>query len=395
MTICYRSRRTLPLLLALTLLLMPGSGLSASRSLPIDVYFTLALCGDGQTAYACTMEGHLFRYRAGESRLEPLPLRQAYDSKTDTLMGMCVINGGVYYLYYDSNILHLMYAEAESLPETIAIPVRDVKGARAGSYIKHLVCDNQVLWLMLDVRNNDSYVLARFDLEQNSMTAFDSSRGLYGFALLGDGRIALGFSMYENEKVFGRLSILDTASGKISQQVDIPERPEAMAFDETSGAVLYVSQSRLWAWPLSGKPRELRNMPVNGNGWSNPGIVMKGSLLSIHMNGLFLADPREISAGSLHIIGDGPGFGYFGNCYDTFMTLRPDVDLSFQYQPSLNETINTGELGQRIKTGMLPFDVMCTDTQEYDLPGCICTSSTAGQKTPNWPWTMCAQPSSI
>jgi hypothetical protein len=141
MTICYRSRRTLPLLLALTLLLMPGSGLSASRSLPIDVYFTLALCGDGQTAYACTMEGHLFRYQAGESRLEPLPLRQAYDSKTDTLMGMCVINGGVYYLYYDSNILHLMYAEAEGLPETIAIPVRDVKGARAGSYIKHLVCD--------------------------------------------------------------------------------------------------------------------------------------------------------------------------------------------------------------------------------------------------------------
>ena len=30
--------------------------------------------GDGQTAYLGTMHGLLFRYRAGESQLEPLPL---------------------------------------------------------------------------------------------------------------------------------------------------------------------------------------------------------------------------------------------------------------------------------------------------------------------------------
>ena len=363
--------RCLPLLLAaLMLLLPPGQSLAASRSLPIEEDYAFFLMGDGQTAYLGTMHGLLFRYRAGESQLEPLPLIEDR-GRTDTIMGMCCIDDGVYYVDYDTNVLRLMYAEKEGLPETIAIPVQDVKGGHSGSYIKHMVQSGDDLWLMMDARNNDQYILCRFDLKQNSMKAFDKSRGLHGFALLPDGRVALGFSMYEKEKVFGRLCILDAVSGKTSQQVDIPERPEAMAFDEAIGSVLYLSQSKLWSWPLSGQPRALRSMPVNGNGWSNPGIIMEGGLLSVHGNGLFLADPLEVSAGSLHILGESPGFDYYGGNYDMFMNLRPDVDLSFQIQIDPNQSIHTGELGQRIQTGMLPFDVMLMDTQQYDFPALI------------------------
>jgi len=49
-----------------------------------------------------------------------------------------------------------------------------------------MVYDGAALWLMMDARNNDQYVLCRFDLKQNAMKAFDQSRGLHGFALLGD-----------------------------------------------------------------------------------------------------------------------------------------------------------------------------------------------------------------
>ncbi|MGI6635038.1 MAG: hypothetical protein ACOX7B_07680 [Christensenellales bacterium] len=362
------SYRLLSLLLALVLL--PGHSLAASRSLPIEEDYAFFLMGDGQTAYVGTMNGLLFRFRAGHSQLEPLPLIEDR-GRTDTIMGMCCIDGGVYYVDYDTNVLHLMYAEKEGLPETIAIPVREVKGGHSGSHIKHMVYDGAALWLMMDARNNDQYVLCRFGLKQNAMKAFDQSRGLHGFALLGDGRVALGFSMYEKEKVFGRLCILDTATGKTSQQLDIPERPEAMAFDKARNAVLYISQSKLWSWPMSGPPQVLRNMPVNGNGWSNPGIIMEGGLLSVHQNGLFLADPQEVSAGQLHILGESPGFDYFGGNYGTFMNLRPDVDLSFQMQIDPNQSVNTGELGQRIQTGMLPFDVMLMDTQQYNLPALV------------------------
>ena len=115
------SYRLLSLLLALVLL--PGHSLAASRSLPIEEDYAFFLMGDGQTAYVGTMNGLLFRFRAGHSQLEPLALIEDR-GRTDTIMGMCCIDGGVYYVDYDTNVLHLMYAEKEGLPETIAIPVR-------------------------------------------------------------------------------------------------------------------------------------------------------------------------------------------------------------------------------------------------------------------------------
>jgi hypothetical protein len=87
------SYRLLSLLLALVLL--PGHSLAASRSLPIEEDYAFFLMGDGQTAYVGTMNGLLFRFRAGHSQLEPLPLIEDR-GRTDTIMGMCCIDGGVY-----------------------------------------------------------------------------------------------------------------------------------------------------------------------------------------------------------------------------------------------------------------------------------------------------------
>lgn len=364
--------RRLVCLLALVICLLPILALAGSQVLPVPGDFSYSLSGDSEGAYINNMQGELFRFRLGQTALEALPLQRPHN-KNDDIIDMCSINGGVYYLYSNNmQVLQLVYAEQTGLPETIHLPVaRDIKGANSNSYIQHLVFDGQALWFALDSKGNDSYVLCQFDLKQGKVKAFDASRGLYGFALLPEGRVALGFNMYEKEKVFGRLSVLDTAGGKTSHQVDIAQQPEAMAFDESSQALLYVSESKLWSWPLAGQPRMLREMPVSGNGVRNPGILMEGKLLSAYMNGLFLADPHEVSAGSLHILGEWPGFDYWGGGYDTFMTKRPDVNLSSQKVVDQNQQVHTGELGQRIQTGMLPFDVMLLNTQEYDLDALI------------------------
>lgn len=364
--------RWLCLLAGLLLAAFPLTAQLDSLGVPLpEDGCAMGLTGDGALMYVPTLDGGLYRYTVGEGAVEAVPVRRAADS-AGSMTACCEINGGVYMRYHGEPDLHLVYAERDGLPDAIRLPLqRDVKGAQDAGYVQQLHFDGAAVWFLLDARGNETYALCRYDIERDKVTAFENSRGLYTYCLLPDGRAVLGDSMYVKEKVFGRLRVLDTATGAIAGSVDIGERPEAMAWAQERGALLYLSESQLWSWPLSGRPAALRRMPVNGNGLASNAIVAGGRHVSVHGKGLFLADPDARQAGSLRILGEIPSFSYEGGVYDTYMSLRPDVDLSFQRQAVPGESIHTGELGMRIQTGTLSFDVMLMSTQEYDLDALI------------------------
>ena len=183
---------------------------------------------------------------------------------------------------------------------------------------------------MMDIKGNDKYSLCRYDIKQDKVHNYPESQGMNDFALIAGNQVFLSNNMFEHEKVFGRLRILDLASGKITKQLDIDERAEALAQDPADGSLLYLSQSALWRWDGQGQPQQVRKMPVNGNGMSNPGIMLEGRHLSAYSSGLFLASLSPEQGGSLHLIGEFPGSSLHGGSYDNFMLAYPDVDLSFQ-----------------------------------------------------------------
>ena len=362
---------------ALLVILLTASAQAGSLALALPqeagVDHMYSIARDGERVYAISLRPNLFRFDPGDSALTPLAWTHNQEQQgNDSVLGICVIEGGVYLLQYQDPVLKLIYTEKQGLPATIAIPfARDVKGASRSSDIRHLEYDGQYLWFMMDIRGDDSYSLCRYDLKQDKVLNFPASRGMYDYALLANGQVFLSDNMFEKGKVFGRLRLLDLATGKITRQLDIDQRAEALVQDPEDGSLLYLSQSALWRWDGQGQPRQLRKMPVNGNGMSNPGIMLQGRHLSAYNTGLFLAALNPEQGGRLHLIGDFPGSSLHGGAYDNFMLAYPDVDLSFQHTPSQNESLSTGDLGQRIKTGMLPVDVMLLNTQLYDLASLI------------------------
>ena len=362
------------LLLLLLFTLTLSSARADSLALPVEDMrseFIYILDGDSQAAYAMGMDGKLYRYLPGEDRLTALPWTHTTHLGEEP-RAFCMIDGGACILLFGQNVLHLVYSEKQGLPESITLPYpKNIKGAAAGNDVRRLCQVGQALFFMLDPGDRDSYLLVRFDLDTKQIKAFDSSRGLQNFIPLQGGQMLLSDSVYEKERLFGRLRVLDTQSGKITKQIDLPERAEALAHDADSGDLLFISQSALWRWDCTGQPQQLRKLPVSGNGMPNPGIMMQGKLLSAYMRGLFLADPKPPTGGSLHFIGEAPGGSYHGGAYDQFMLSNPDIQLSYQYSPDMNQTLNTGELGQRIQTGMLPFDIMVLNTQTLNLAALI------------------------
>jgi len=363
------------LTLMLLALLLPGGANAASQALPApegsDWMYLQA--GDDASAYAINMDNVLYRYQKGQTALEvvdpiaPIP-------RHDSMMGLAKIEGGVYILPQGSNTLELVYRESGSPKERIPLPLsRDIKGAGKHSYLRHFVYQDGLLYFLISVKDSDfdTPQVCRYDLKKDKATLYKESKGVFSFALMEDGQIILLDRLYQNDEHKGRLRILDTGSGKTRHVVDLPGIGYSIGFDQTAKAAYFISQSYLWRWQAEGGLSKLRVMPVEQNGMNNPGVIMGGKLLAIYQSGLFLADPEEEVTGGLHLIGEVPGGQYHGGVYDRFMLERPDVALSSQHSASSHETLTTGELGQRIQTGMLQYDIMVINTQVYDLKSLI------------------------
>ena len=319
------------------------------------------------------MDNALYRYAPGQTALEPVAPIFALPSH-ETMMGLAKIEGGVYVLPHGSNTLELVYAESGKPKERIPLPLsRDIKGAGKHSYIRHFVYQDTQLFFLISVKDSDydTPLVCRYDLKKDKTTLFQDSKGVYSFALMEDGQVVLADRLYKDGKHVGRLRILDTDSGKTRHLTDLPAIGYSIGYDQSAQAAYFLSQSTLWRWQIKGGLSALRVMPVESNGMNNPGIIMGGKLLAIYETGLFLADPNEAVKGGLHLVGEGPGGQYHGGVYDRFMMQRPDVALSSQRSASMNETLTTGELGQRIQTGMLEYDIMVINTQVYDLRSLI------------------------
>lgn len=370
-------QRMLAIMLLTVLLagMLPAHANLGSQTLLLpeeDDGIAFLLSGNQERVYLMGYDFQLYRYEAGAPAMEPLTPQSPPNREGGGLLAFCEINGALYIQQYGDAPLRLIYQEGSGAPPSILLPLgRDVKHAHSGSSIRHLEHREGYLWFLTDARNNDQLALCRYDLKAGKIKVFDSEPGLYDYCLLGDGQVLLSDKLFDNNRETGRLRLLDVGSGKVKQLTTLDARTDAMAYDAEDSSVLFISQSALWRYPLQGKPSRLRSMPVGGNGMQNPAFMMAGRMLSIYPRGLYLALPQGQDGGKLHIIGEGPSMGYQGSNYDAFMQVHPDVALSYQHSISPTEQLSTGELGQRIQTGMLNYDVMALNTQVHDLEALI------------------------